>query len=142
MEPGDRTEGGAPGIIDSVKATVATVLQILHTRVELFTTELGEEMHRVAGVLLWGGVALFSSGLFMMMVAITVIIAAGEEHRLLAALVMTGVFLALLVTAVVMLKARLSQPSKLLASSLEEIRKDRDALRTSSRDYVETVPPR
>ena len=142
MEQGDRTEGGAPGIIDSIKSTIATVLQILHTRVELFTTELGEEMHRVAGVLLWGGVALFAGGLFMMMVAITVIIAAGEEHRLLAALVMTGVFLVIVVTAIVLLKARLGQPTKLLSSSLEELKKDRDALRASSRDYVESQQPR
>lgn len=135
MELGDRTEGGAPGIIDSIKSTIATILQILHTRVELFTTELEEEMHRVAAVLLWGGVALFAGGLFMMMVAITVIIAAGEEHRLLAAIVMTGVFLAVLLTAVFMLKSRMSQRTKLLSSSIEELKRDRDALRRSTQRY-------
>ena len=135
METGDRTEGGAPGIIDSVKSTIATILQILHTRVELFTTELEEEMHRVAAVLLWGGVALFAGGLFMMMVAITVIIAAGEEHRLLAAIVMTGVFLAILLMAVLMLKSRMSQRTKLLSSSIEELKRDRDALRRSTERY-------
>ena len=114
MELGDRREGGAPGIIDSIKSTIATVLQILHTRVELFTTELEEEMHRVAQVLIWGAVAVFSGGLFVLMVAITVIIAAGEEHRLTASIVMTGVFLAILLIAILMLKSRVSKRSKLL----------------------------
>lgn len=133
---GERAEGGAPGIIDSVKSTLATILQILHTRVELFTTELEEEMHRVAAVLLWGAVAVFSGGLFVLMVAITVIIAAGEEHRLLAALVMTGVFLAILLVAVVLLKSRVSERTRLLSSSLDELKRDRDALRRSSRSGV------
>jgi uncharacterized membrane protein YqjE len=126
---GDREEGRAPGIVDSLRSTIATFLQILHTRVELFTTELEEEMHRVAAVLLWGALAVFFGGLFVLMVAITVIIAAGEEHRLLAAIVMTGVFLAILVTAVVMLKTRMQQRTRLLSSSIDELKRDRDALR-------------
>lgn len=131
MEPGagDHREGGAPGIIDSIKSTIATVLQILHTRVELFTTELEEEMHRVAAILLWGAVALFSGGLFVLMVAITVIIAAGEEHRLAAALSMTGVFLAIMVIAVLLLRSRVSQRTRLLSASLDELKRDRDSLR-------------
>lgn len=131
MEPGagDHREGGAPGIIDSIKSTIATVLQILHTRVELFTTELEEEMHRVAAILLWGAVALFSGGLFVLMVAITVIIAAGEEHRMAAALSMTGVFLAIMVIAVLLLRSRVSQRTRLLSASLDELKRDRDSLR-------------
>ena len=129
---GDGDEGRAPGIVDSVRSTIATFLQILHTRVELFTTELEEEMHRVAAVLLWGAVAVFFGGLFVLMVAVTVIIAAGEEHRLLASIIMTGVFLAILVTAVVMLKTRVAQRTRLLSSSIDELKRDRDALRRSA----------
>lgn len=131
MDPaaGEGRVGGAPGILDSLRTMFATLLQVVHTRVELFTTELEEEMHRVASILLWGVVAVFFGGLLVLMIAVTVIIAAGEEHRLLASLVMTGVFLAILVTAVVMLRARLHERTHLLASSLEELKRDRDALR-------------
>jgi uncharacterized membrane protein YqjE len=128
----EHREGGSPGIIDSVKSTIATLLQILHTRVELLTTELSEEMHRVAAILLWGAVALFSGGLFVLMVAITVIIAAGEEHRLLASLCMTGVFLALMLIAIGVLRSRVSQRTRLLASSLEELKRDRDSLKRAA----------
>jgi uncharacterized membrane protein YqjE len=122
----------APGIVDSIRSTVATFLQILTTRLELFTTELEEEMHRVAAVLLWGALAVFFGGLFVLMVAVTIIIAAGEEHRLLASIVMTGVFLVILVTAVVMLKTRMQERTGLLSSSLEELKRDRDSLRRSA----------
>jgi uncharacterized membrane protein YqjE len=125
-------EERAPGIVDSIRSTIATFLQILHTRVELFTTELEEEMHRVAAVLLWGALVVFFGGLFVLMVAITVIIAAGDEHRLTASIAMTGVFLAILVTAVVMLKTRMQQRTRLLASSIDELKRDRDALRRSN----------
>jgi uncharacterized membrane protein YqjE len=134
MAPGadEYEEVRAPGIVDSIRSTIATFLQILTTRIELFTTELEEEMHRVAAVLLWGVLAVFFGGLFVLMVAVTIIIAAGEEHRLLASIVMTGVFLVILVAAVVMLKSRMAQRSGLLTSSLEELKRDRDALRRSA----------
>ncbi|MET0290749.1 MAG: phage holin family protein [Steroidobacteraceae bacterium] len=133
-QPGadEEEEHRAPGIVDSLRSTVATFLQILHTRVELFTTELEEEMHRVAAVLLWGAVAVFFGGLFVLMVALTIIIAAGPDNYLLASIVMTGVFLAILITAVVMLKTRMSQRIRLLSSSLEELKRDRDSLRRSA----------
>jgi len=134
MDPGDgdRDEDRAPGIVESVRAAVATFLQILHTRAELFTTELEEEMHRVAALLLWGVVAVFFGGLFVLMVSTTIIIAAGEEHRLLASIIMTAVFLAIVVTAVVMLKTRMGQRTRLLSSSIDELKRDRDALKRAA----------
>jgi uncharacterized membrane protein YqjE len=121
-----------PGIVDSLRSTVATFLQILHTRAELFTTELEEEMHRVAGMILLGAVAVFSGGLFVLMVAVTVIIAAGPENRLLAATLMTGVFLVILATSALMLKGKMGQRTRLLSSSLDELKRDRDALRRAA----------
>lgn len=133
MEPGidDPRPDERPGIVDSLKSLVGTAVELVHTRVELVTTELQEEMHRIASVLLWGVIAVFFGGLFVLMVACTIIIAAGEEHRLTAALVMTGVFLAILVTALVILKSRLSAGSRLMGATRDELRADLDALRTS-----------
>lgn len=124
--------GRPPGLLESVKSMVATLLQVLHTRLELVTTELQEEMHRVASILLWGAVAVFFGGLFVLMVAATIIIAAGEEHRLLAALLMTVIFLVVCVLGVVMVKARLRRRQRLLSSSLEELRRDRERLKPSA----------
>lgn len=116
------------GIVDSLRSMVATLLQVVHTRLELVTTEVQEEMHRIASIALWGIVATFFGGLFVLMVAVTVIIAAGEQHRLTAALVMTGVFLLIVAVAVLMLRARLREKPRLMSHTLDELRRDRERL--------------
>jgi len=117
-----------PGIIDSLKRMFATVAELLHTRVELFTTELEEEMHRIAVLLLWAVVAIFFGGLFVLMLSLTIVIAFWDGYRLLAASLMTLVFFGVVLTAVLTLRARIRSHPRLLAESLEELRRDRDAL--------------
>lgn len=124
-----RVEAPRPGIVESIRSVVATLVQILHTRLELITTELQEEMYRVASVMLWGAVAVFSGLLLVLMIAITVIIAAGEEHRLLASLIMTGVFLVILVTSAMLAKTRLHRTGGLMHATREELKRDADVLR-------------
>lgn len=125
-------EAPRPGIVDSIRSMVATLVQILHARLELITTELEEEMYRVASVLLWGAVAVFSSLLFVLMVSVTVIIAAGEQHRLLASIIMTLVFLVILVTSALVAKVRLTRTGGLMRATREELKRDRDALKSNT----------
>ena len=124
----DDERAAAPGIIDSLKRMFATVAELLHTRVELFTTELEEEMHRVAVLLLWAVVAIFFGGLFVLMLSLTIVIAFWDGYRLLAAALMTLVFFGVVLTAVLTLRAKIRSHPRLLAESLEELRRDRDAL--------------
>jgi uncharacterized membrane protein YqjE len=123
-----REERAGPGIFESGRALLATLVQLMHTRVELFTTELEEEMHRIAMLLLWGAVAIFGGWLFVLMLSLTLVIAYWDEHRLLVAGVMTAVFLVLVLFSLWRLRVGLSSRPRLLASSREELRRDRDAL--------------
>jgi len=117
-----------PGILDSLRGMVATLVQLVHARVELFTTELEEEMHRVAMLLLWAVIAVFFGGLFVLMLSMTIIIAVWDEHRLLAAIIMTSVFLAIVLVAAALLASNLRARTRLLATSLSELRRDGQAL--------------
>ncbi len=117
-----------PGILDSVRGMVGTIVQLAHARVELFTTELEEEMHRVAMLLLWAVIAVFFGGLFVLMLSMTIIIAVWDEHRLLAAIIMTGVFLAIVIVAATLLMSTLRARTRLLANSLAELRRDGQSL--------------
>jgi len=117
-----------PGILDSLRRMLATAVELLHTRVELFTTELEEEMHRVAGLLVWAVIAIFFGGLFVLMLSLTIVIAFWDGYRLLAAGLMTLVFFGVVLTAVLTLRAKIRSHPRLLAESLEELRRDRDAL--------------
>jgi len=128
MNADDKTTDSPPGILDSLRRMLATLIELVHARVELFTTELEEEMHRVAGLLLWAVVAIFFGGLTVLMLSLTVVIAFWDGNRLLAAGLMTLLFFAIVLTAVLTLRARIRAHPRLLAESLEELRRDRDSL--------------
>ena len=130
----DDAQAASPGIIDSLKRMLATVAELLHTRVELFTTELEEEMHRVAVLLLWAVIAIFFGGLFVLMLSLTIVIAFWDGYRLLAAGLMTLVFFGVVLTAVLTLRAKIRSHPRLLAESLGELRRDRDALGARGRE--------
>ena len=130
----DGPAAASPGIIDSLKRMLATLAELLHTRVELFTTELEEEMHRVAMLLLWAVIAIFFGGLFVLMLSLTIVIAFWDGYRLLAAGLMTLVFFGIVLTAVLKLRAKIRSHPRLLAESLEELKRDREALGARGRD--------
>ena len=90
---------GPGGLFASLRLLLANLLDLAQTRVELLTTELSAEIQRAVGVLLWAFIALFFGGLAVLMLALTVIIAVWDEHRLLAAGVFSGLFLGVTLVA-------------------------------------------
>jgi uncharacterized membrane protein YqjE len=134
MDTDDGQAGAPPGIIDSLKRMLATLVELLHTRVELFTTELQEEMHRVAMLLLWAVIAVFFGGLFVLMLSLTIVIAFWDSYRLLAASLMTLVFFGIVLTAVLTVRAKIRSHPRLLAESIEELKRDGEALGAHGRE--------
>jgi len=129
VEPDSPVRGPpASGLFASVRDLVATALAIAQTRLELVTTELEEEMHRVAEILVWMFVVVFFAGLSVLMLAIVIVVAFWDEHRMLAAGLMTGVFFGLTAIGLLVVRSKLRSRPKLLEATIEEIRHDRDAL--------------
>lgn len=121
--------GSAPaGLFASLRQMLANLLALAQVRVELLTTELSAEVQRAVGVVVWAFVALFFGGLTVLMLALTVIIAVWDAHRLLAAGVFATAFLAVTVVAAYVVRARMRSRPRLLAATLDELRRDRDAL--------------
>ena len=114
--------------MDSAKRMLATLIALVHTRFELFTTEIEEEIHRAASILLWSLVALFFGSLFVMMLGITIIVVFWEDHRVLAAASVTGAYLVGTIIFALLARARLRAKSRFMASSMEELRRDRESL--------------
>ena len=119
---------GPGGLFASLRLLLANLLELAQTRVELLTTELSAEIQRAVGVLLWAFIALFFGGLAVLMLALTVIIAVWDEHRLLAAGVFSGLFLGVTLVAGWVVRSRIRSRPRLLAASLDELRLDREAL--------------
>ncbi|MEO7774820.1 MAG: phage holin family protein [Steroidobacteraceae bacterium] len=128
MLPGEDLREERPGLLVSLRAMFSTGLQLLQTRLELFTTELEEEMHRIAGLLLWSIIAIFFGGLFILMLAVTVVIAFWDEHRLAAAIGMTSIFAIVVLVSGLIVRAKIAAHTRLLSLTLEELRRDHSSL--------------
>ena len=134
MHMDDRYASAAPqekaqlGLFDSVKALLATLLGIAHTRVELISIEVEEQFARLVSLLVWGLVALFFAFTGVILSAIAVIAVFWDSNRVLAAAWLAGVFIVLAVVAVLGFIARAKARPRLFVASLEELAKDRDQL--------------
>jgi uncharacterized membrane protein YqjE len=120
--------GPALGLFDSVKALLATLIAIAHNRLELLSTELQEELGRVALLLLWGAVALFFVFLAITFVAITILVAFWDDHRLLAASLLAASFAALALVASFAARNQIAAKPRPFDASLNELAKDREQL--------------
>lgn len=116
------------GLFASARHMLATALAIAHTRLELITTEIEEELYRVAEILLWGFVAIFFAGLTVLMGAFLVVLLWWEEHRLLAASLTVLAFLAVTLAALALTLRKARARPKLLHATIEELKRDRDAI--------------
>jgi uncharacterized membrane protein YqjE len=119
----------AGGLFHSLSSFFGTVVAVAHTRLQLLTTELQEEVQRAAQLLVWAFVSLFAAMLALFLGALTVIFVFWDTHRLLAALLMTAVLLGIAVIAALVLRAKLKSRPALLDETLAELAKDRDELR-------------
>ncbi len=126
-EPG--AEQGRPaGILPALKRMLATLAALLHTRLELFTTEIEEEIQRAASILMWGLVALFFGSLTVLMLAVTVLVVFWDDYRILAASLITATFLLLTVVFALLARARLKAKPRFMGASIDELKRDRESL--------------
>jgi uncharacterized membrane protein YqjE len=128
-DPGPQARSRAQGgLFASARRMLETILAITQTRLELVTTEIEEELHRVAEILLWMFVVVFFGGLAVLMLAFVVVVAFWEDHRLLAASLTALGFVAITAIALIVVRSKVRARPKLLEATIEEIKHDREAL--------------
>jgi uncharacterized membrane protein YqjE len=121
-----QTPGG--GLYDSLKGLAASLIAIAHTRLDLLSTDLEEERERLLSVLLMLFVAMFCLGVGVVLLALLIVVAVWESHRLLALVGLTALFLAGGAAAFGCARHKLRTKPKLFAASLAELSKDRQHL--------------
>ena len=124
--------GAGLGLFDSAKVLLATLVAIAHNRLELLSTELQEEIGRVALMLLWGAMALFLAFLGIAFLALLILIAFWDDHRLLVASVLAVVFVALAIAAGLAAWHQIFPKQRPFDASLTELAKDSQRLRSRS----------
>lgn len=124
----EHTAGGGKGLLDSLAALAATLLAIVHTRLDLLSSDLEEERAHLFSLLVSALVALFCIGLGVVLATFLVVVVFWDTHRLLALGLLSGFFLVagLAAWGYAMHKAR-TKP-RLFAASLSELSKDRQHL--------------
>jgi uncharacterized membrane protein YqjE len=117
-----------PGFFKSLKSIVATLAALLHTRLELASTELEEELERLKRVLLLAAISLFCAGVGIVLVTVFVVAVFWDTHRF----VVLGACAALYLIAGVMLalaaRRSVTGRPRLFAATISELGKDREHL--------------
>lgn len=121
-------EGGREGLFAAIKNSLATLLAIGRTRVELLVTELEEEKFRL--MTLWSKAiaAAFLLAVGMIMAVFCLALAFWEQR-----VMVFGLFAVLFIVGalflVASLKRQAGEPSKLFRASLNELQADVELLR-------------
>lgn len=124
-EPGTRTVG----LLNSLRRALSTLVEILHDRIELITTELEEQKLRAAQIAMASFLTLFFLSLAIIFGTLAVVVVFWETYRLAVLAGFAALYLVLGVIAALVWRVRSRARPRLLAATLTELRRDRDALR-------------
>ena len=116
------------GLFASLKRMLATLIAIVHTRLELVTVEVEEQIGYAAGIVLWSITTVFCGSLAVLLLALTIVIVFWDSHRLLAAGLVTGSFALVAVVAALVVRTRLRRRPRLLSATIAEMKRDVAAL--------------
>jgi uncharacterized membrane protein YqjE len=107
---------------------LATLLELGSTRLELVSVEIQEQIEYAASLLLWGIAAIFFASLTVLLLALTIVIACWDQHRLLAAGLVTAAFALIAFIAAQVVRRRLESRPRFLSATSGELRRDAEAL--------------
>lgn len=122
------------GFLYSLKFGLAAMSSALHTRLELFVTELEEERERLKQTLLLTLLVFFGVSLGFILLNIFVVALFWQLGWIYAIGGLATLYLVIGVTAGLMLRNKLLMRSGLFLTALAELAKDWDRLRSSSRE--------
>ncbi len=117
------------GLLGSVQNFLASLLGLARTRIELFSTELQEELTRLATALLGALVVAMLVALALGFAAAALLIAVGDEYRLAVAAGIAVSFLALALAAAWSLRKLARAKPRVFDASLTELERDYEALK-------------
>jgi uncharacterized membrane protein YqjE len=115
-------------MFERLRRILLTLVTLAHTRLELATVELEQEARRLTGIVLWMVAGILCAGFGVLLLALTIVVAFWENHRLLASGIVTLVFFAVAAAAGLVVRQRLRERPRLLAATIGELKRDARAL--------------
>jgi uncharacterized membrane protein YqjE len=135
IPPPEEPAGPVSGLFRSLANLLATAVAIAQTRLELLSTELQEEVHHAAGILVWIAIAVLAAGIGLFTLTLLVVFIFWDTHRVLAAVVMTSAFFVIAAAAALVLRAKIRSKPRLLDATLAELSRDRASLAKHVRSH-------
>jgi uncharacterized membrane protein YqjE len=118
------------GLLDAAQSFIANLLDLGRTRFELFSTELREELARLAASLLGGLAVLVLAALGLAFCGLAIILYVSEANRLAAAIgVALAFFLAAGIAAWVLHRLTDAKP-RAFDATISELQRDLKAIRS------------
>ncbi|GDX59576.1 MAG: hypothetical protein JW384_02601 [Nitrosomonadaceae bacterium] len=119
------------GLIESIRKLAITLVGVLQTRLEIFSTELEEAKLQLGQLLLLGLVTVFCLGLGVVLLTVFFVVLFWDSYRLPVLGVMSGLFLVLGIFAALALRAKSAENTRMFSSTLAELSKDREQLKNN-----------
>ena len=126
--------GDAPaglGLFASLRRLFTTLVELVHARLDLVGIELQLEVQRAASLLLWAFAGLVCGFVALVLLAVTVLIAFWDTHRLLAAGCITAVFALASLGMALHVRHRVRTRPRVFGATLAELQHDGSALKGS-----------
>ena len=124
----EESQAASGGLFESLKTLSASLVSIVHTRLELLSNDVAEEREHLTGFLVLVLVALGCLSVGIVLFAILIVVIFWETHRLVALAGLTGLFLASGIGLGWLALHKIRTKPRLFEASLAELYKDRQQL--------------
>lgn len=116
------------GVFASLQRTLATLVALAHTRLDLASAEVEEQAARLVSLLMWGVAAVFVASATLLVCALALVVVFWETHRVLIATVIA--VLALIAAAITIYGfiSRVRARPRLFEATLAELARDHERL--------------
>ncbi|MET3107706.1 putative membrane protein YqjE [Oxalobacteraceae bacterium GrIS 2.11] len=118
----------------SINRMFSTLVGMLHTRLELVSVELEEELLRFSSYFIYSLIALFCGGVAVSLGIFLIIALYWDDHRVAVLLTMIGLFGAASIVIAAWLRKQILNKPRLLQQSIAELKKDAELIRVGQSD--------
>lgn len=125
----ENTSSGSGGLLNSLTVLAGSLVSIVHTRLELLSTDLEEDREHLLSLVILSLISLFSLMVGVVLGAILLVVIFWESHRLLALGLLAGFFIFAGLAACAFAVRKAKTKPRLFLASLLELFKDSEQLR-------------
>jgi uncharacterized membrane protein YqjE len=119
------------GLLRSLTTLASTLVAMVHTRLDLLSTDLEEDREHLLSLLFLSMIALFCLGVGVLLATLFIVAAFWETHRLIALASLAGFFLTIGIVTCALAVHKTKTKPRIFTASLLELFKDRQHLDSS-----------